>query len=270
MRAILVLSLLLTDAPAFSQERGDPVRKRLTDSEIPAVAEAALKWHEQTRRHRTEGDLEKAIVAAEKWLAAEERLFGELEEEAIEPLEEIAEMQEYLGKFAEAMKTRSRLLALRARRFADADWRVVDARIALRSLEIVGGLSADQRRELREASRAGAQLQADYAKGNTADALAAGRRVLETRKRLLGESHLDYAQSLNDLAVILDSGGEPAKAVPLYRQALEVRERAVGEDHPLYAHSLRNLAKGYQSMGEFGKAEPLLRRASEVTKRTWG
>ena len=59
---------------------------------------------------------------------------------------------------------------------------------------------------------------------------------------MLGERHPDYATSLNNLALLLDSQGDYAGARPLYEQALAIRKEVLGERHPLYATSLSNLA----------------------------
>ena len=90
---------------------------------------------------------------------------------------------------------------------------------------------------------------------------------MEIRKRVLGENHPAYAQSLNNLAELYRHIGNYAKAEPLYRQALEVKKRALGENHPDYAKSLGNLARMNWAMGDYTKAEPMARHALEIMKR---
>ena len=71
----------------------------------------------------------------------------------------------------------------------------------------------------------------------------------------LGESHADYAQSLNNLAMMYSHMGDYAKAEPLYRNALEISRRVLGENHPDYALALRNLAGLYYAEGQLAAAE---------------
>jgi CHAT domain-containing protein/tetratricopeptide (TPR) repeat protein len=96
------------------------------------------------------------------------------------------------------------------------------------------------------------------------------RQALEIRKRVLGENHPDYAESLNNLAELYRAMGDYAKAEPLYRHALEIKKRVLGENHPAYAVSLNNLAVLYAAMGDYAKAEPLFRQALEIGKRVLG
>jgi tetratricopeptide (TPR) repeat protein len=77
----------------------------------------------------------------------------------------------------------------------------------------------------------------------------------------LGESHPDYATSLNNLALLYDATGRLAEAEPLLKQALEIRHTALGEGHPAYADSLNNLAELYRAMGRHAEAESLDRRS---------
>ncbi|WP_414621138.1 tetratricopeptide repeat protein [Calothrix sp. CCY 0018] len=52
------------------------------------------------------------------------------------------------------------------------------------------------------------------------------------RKRILGENHPDYAQNLNNLALLYKSQGRYEQAEPLYIQALKICEQILGTKHP--------------------------------------
>ena len=65
---------------------------------------------------------------------------------------------------------------------------------------------------------------------------------MEIRKKVLGENHPDYANSLNNLASLYQAQGDYPRAEPLFRQALEIQKKVLGENHPDYAGSLNNLA----------------------------
>lgn len=68
------------------------------------------------------------------------------------------------------------------------------------------------------------------------------------------------ADTLNDLAGLLQATGRYAEAEPLYRRDLAISEAALGPEHPDVATSLNNLAALLQTMGRYTEAEPLYRR----------
>jgi CHAT domain-containing protein len=96
------------------------------------------------------------------------------------------------------------------------------------------------------------------------------QQAMEKLKRVAGENHPDYAQSLNGLASLYAKMGDYRRAEPLYKQALEIAKQTVGENHPDHATSLHNLAELYRSMGDYRRAEPLYREALEILKRVVG
>ena len=106
--------------------------------------------------------------------------------------------------------------------------------------------------------------------GNYAAAEPLLRQALEIIRKALGEEHPDYAQSLNNLAMLYRMLGNYAAAEPLLRQASEIRRKALGEKHPDYATSLNNLAVPYQDMGNCAAAEPLYRQASVILRQVLG
>jgi hypothetical protein len=67
---------------------------------------------------------------------------------------------------------------------------------------------------------------------------------LEIRRHALGELHPDYAESLNNLAVLHDSIGDYTAAESLFRRASAILRQALGELHP-------NNAQSGQSTGTF-------------------
>lgn len=58
------------------------------------------------------------------------------------------------------------------------------------------------------------------------------REALAVTEQALGKQHADYASSLNNLALLLDTTGRYDEAEPLYREAVQVFEAALGPDHP--------------------------------------
>ena len=85
---------------------------------------------------------------------------------------------------------------------------------------------------------------------------------------MLGEHHPDTAQSLNNLAGLLQAQGDYAAARPLYEQALAIRKATQGERHPNTAQSLNNLAALLQDQGDLVGAKPLSSRRGISTSRS--
>ena len=67
------------------------------------------------------------------------------------------------------------------------------------------------------------------------------RQALEIRKAALGETHPDYAQSLNNLAVLYYDMKRYADAEPLMAEALRIFEATLPPEHPSIAASRRDL-----------------------------
>lgn len=82
----------------------------------------------------------------------------------------------------------------------------------------------------------------------------------------LGEHHLSYADSLNNLAALNHMTGYFEPALDLYLKTLEIAKSQLGEKHPEYAKRLANLASLYESMGEFTLALPLYRQITSILK----
>lgn len=82
----------------------------------------------------------------------------------------------------------------------------------------------------------------------------------------LGERHISYADSLNNLAALNHMTGDFEPALGLYLKTLEIAKSQLGEKHPEYAKRLANLASLYESMGEFTLALPLYRQITSILK----
>jgi hypothetical protein len=74
----------------------------------------------------------------------------------------------------------------------------------------------EQRQKLAEADRLNQEVIALDQTGKVGEALVLAQRAREIRQAVLGERHPDTAQSLNNLAILLDSQGDYAAARPLY------------------------------------------------------
>src|SRR6516162_10201987 len=66
-------------------------------------------------------------------------------------------------------------------------------------------------------------------------------RALAIREKVLGPEHPWTAESLNNLASLLQAQGDLAGSRPLYERALAIREKVFGPEHPNMALSLNSL-----------------------------
>ena len=87
---------------------------------------------------------------------------------------------------------------------------------------------------------------------------------------MLGEQQPDYAESLDNLALLYQTTARYAEAEPLYRQAAEIWRAVLGEQHPDYATSLNNLAALYEATGRYAESEPLYKQAAEIRRNILG
>jgi CHAT domain-containing protein len=194
-------SALLALALAFAVEGrvgAIPPAKPLT-----AVQQAQLKERDryaaEAQKLRQAGQLGEAITAAEKRLAIERDVFGDGHEDVIGALEQLAELHEAREDFAAARKARQEVLTLRTKLHGDKDRLVTNARLALEYLDRLARMDADSRWQLHLREQA-----------------------CDLRRKLLGENHPDYADSLNNLSGLYLAMGEYAKALPLLQQELTI------------------------------------------------
>jgi tetratricopeptide (TPR) repeat protein len=105
-------------------------------------------------------------------------------------------------------------------------------------------------------------------------AYAAARRLheraLAIREKTRGASHVDTAESLNNLALLLRAEGDYAGARPLLVRALAIYEQARGPAHAETAMALNNLAGVLQDEGDLSAARALYERALDIAERTFG
>jgi tetratricopeptide (TPR) repeat protein len=115
-------------------------------------------------------------------------------------------------------------------------------------------------------------LEADrfHSLGDYAQARPLYVRVLEIREKALGADHPGTAESLNNLALLLQAQGDLSGARPLFERALSIREKVFGSDHPVTAESLNNFAGLLRTRGNVTGARPLFERALEIREKMLG
>ncbi|KAF8150938.1 hypothetical protein B0H34DRAFT_666298 [Crassisporium funariophilum] len=95
-------------------------------------------------------------------------------------------------------------------------------------------------------------------------------RILEERKRVLGENHPFTLTNMCNLASIIRGQGRWEEAEALDVEVLDKRMKILGEDHADTLTTMGNLALIYQNQGFWGKAEELELRVLSGRKRVLG
>jgi CHAT domain-containing protein/tetratricopeptide (TPR) repeat protein len=257
-----------------SQARETPPAPEAGPALAPSERQQRLKerdrYAQEAATLAAAGKLAEAVAAAEKMLALERQLFGDVHEEVAGSLQWIAQLQERREDFAAARQACREVLTIRRKLDGPGHWRVADARLALEDLERRSGMTPAQRQRLGEASRLNGVAGILHRRGKFREAVQAAQQALAIRKEALGDKHPHYAAGLNNLAFLYKEMGDSAKAEPLYRQALDIDKEALGDKHPGYAICLNNLAGLYEAMGDYAKAEPLYRQALDIKKEALG
>lgn len=102
------------------------------------------------------------------------------------------------------------------------------------------------------------------------EAEAMYRKALETRRALLGEDHIDFAESLANLGAVLKDRGANTDAEASLRKALEIQRKTLPSNHPYLAVTARHLAELLQRRGEFDLALPLFLESLEIDRQALG
>jgi tetratricopeptide (TPR) repeat protein len=109
----------------------------------------------------------------------------------------------------------------------------------------------------------------DY-KGDYSEAEIWYLNAIDIREKVLGKEHLDYAASLNNLAILYFRLGNYEKAEAYFLELKEIREKILDREHPDYATSLNNLGGLYWNMGKYEKAEAYFLESKEIREKTLG
>jgi CHAT domain-containing protein/tetratricopeptide (TPR) repeat protein len=94
--------------------------------------------------------------------------------------------------------------------------------------------------------------------------------ALLIRKKLLGEKHPDYAESLGCFATVYGLKDEKEKAKSIMLQSLAIRKKAIGEEDITYADNLFTLAQLYAGLKQYDTATLLFERGVNIRKKISG
>jgi hypothetical protein len=171
---------------------------------------------------------------------------------------------------AQARKVRQQELEVAGQLYTADDWRVTNVRVALRALEPLERLNADQLKRLSKARELHRQSSRLYDQKDNQAARGPGEQALEIRRELLGADSLPAASSANLLGLVLSNLREYDRATSLLRQALAAWRKAYGPGHPQAAQGLHNLGVIEAEAGRFDQAAPALEEASRIRQTAYG
>lgn len=109
-----------------------------------------------------------------------------------------------------------------------------------------------------------------YNSGEYRSALILANQGLELAITLWGKTHINVAESLNNLANLYVASSQYSKAKYLYEEIFRITKCLLGEEHPDVATSLNNLAVVYEYLGCFSEAEDMYLKALVIWKKLFG
>src|SRR5262249_29848659 len=122
----------------------------------------------EAQKLRAAGKLAEAIAVAEKMLALEREVLGELHEDVVGSVELLGKVHEQREDFAAARQPRQEVLAIRTKLQGGQHWRVTDALPAVAHVDRLAQLAPEQRRQLVEAQQLNAKVIVLYREGKYA------------------------------------------------------------------------------------------------------
>ncbi len=178
---------------------------------------------------------------------------------------------EFSDNYAEAIATAEEELLLRTNLQGKDHYETINASNRVVALQKIAALEAKQRQDWRLQQRAESDaLQLEARQGLYAQTLPVWKKGLELRRNLLGEDHLDTANSYNAVAFNFHTRRIAVEAYPYFKKTLEIKLRVLGKDHPETANSYNNLAANLKDQGEVREALPLVQQGLEIRLRVLG
>ncbi|KFY69545.1 hypothetical protein V496_00165 [Pseudogymnoascus sp. VKM F-4515 (FW-2607)] len=110
----------------------------------------------------------------------------------------------------------------------------------------------------------------NWLQGRYEIAKAESQESLTTRQHLLKDDDTMIFDSIEMLALVLQSQGKYDEAEPMYRRTLLLSEKALGKEHPDTLGSMNNLASLLQTQGKYDEAEPMYRQTLLLREKALG
>ncbi|RYP91791.1 hypothetical protein DL770_002047 [Monosporascus sp. CRB-9-2] len=109
-----------------------------------------------------------------------------------------------------------------------------------------------------------------HSQGELRKAALIKREVLEKRRQILGDEHIDTITAMSSLAITLYYQSKFDDTVILEKEVLENRRQILGNEHPDTIAAINSLAITFQSQGELDKAALMKKEVLEKRRRILG
>jgi tetratricopeptide (TPR) repeat protein len=139
------------------------------------------------------------------------------------------EEREAADSYAEAIRQREELLALRTRGQGADHWQTVNEKWNLAAATRVAALPDEKRAGWRQAEKGEATAMRLEQQAQPGKALPLRLERLKWCREVLGEEHPHTAASCNNVGSNLEDQGKYGEAGPLYQKALDIYRQAPGE-----------------------------------------
>ncbi len=96
------------------------------------------------------------------------------------------------------------------------------------------------------------------------------KKALNTRRNLYGDKNYKTAQSMKNLALVLNYQGEYKKSESLYLKAVSVYEELDSINSPVYGEALNDFGTLYMDLGNYPQALSNYNIAMRIFKKTYG
>jgi tetratricopeptide (TPR) repeat protein len=174
------------------------------------------------------------------------------------------------GKFAEAIEPARQARAICEAALGPEHWQAADWRRTEETLLAISALPVEGRQALARAQALSAAGWEAYLKARYEEAAASSRRVLEVRKRWLGERHLRTAWAYMRLCIVGGVLGDWFASEAMCRKALAIEIETLGERHPETGRHYFNLANVLSHRGDLTGAEAIYRRSLAILLEALG
>ncbi len=233
------------------------------------------------------GRYDEAQPQLEQALALQEAALGPDHAEALATRADLAELAWRRDSFEEAERRARELLELHLRAGEEAAAEAAQTRQFLAQLLLDAGRFEEAAQEIEAALQLSRQLHGEQSlavaqcyqteaallqtwKEDYAAAEEISRREIAIRRALQGETAVDLAYPLNNLAVFVMFQGRLEEAIPIFEEAIAIHRRWMGDSHPDLAEALENLGGVYYRLGQHERTLELLDEVIAMRREALG
>ncbi|MCW6038797.1 CHAT domain-containing protein [Spirulina subsalsa FACHB-351] len=247
--------------------------------------EKAAQWIEGAWELSNEGNYRQAITQLEQVLALQQEILGQNHPVVVETLVLLADVYLAQGEDGEHNRIYGQALAMRVKLAGESEEAIAQLRY-LASFYTDPLLDyAQSRTTLHQALQMAHQLhggdhpligdllhelgQLYRFQGRLAGAADFYQQAIAHRKKVLGENHLQVAQSLTDLALLAAQQDHHPQAITLAQQALNIQQEQLGSADQDVWRTKELLAQFYGQQGQYETAENLLQGVLKQKNRQY-